>query len=85
MRRIVAGIDDRLKVAVPVYGCGFLHEDSAGSPIREDGDRAEGPMGRTLRPLALPAGVRAPILFVNGTNDFAYPLDKLYRKWYQLP
>src|SRR4029079_6138866 len=26
---IVAGLDDRFKVAVPVYGCGFLAEDSA--------------------------------------------------------
>ena len=25
---IVAGLDDRLKVAVPVYGCGFLGDDS---------------------------------------------------------
>src|SRR5438270_13201300 len=25
---IVAGLDDRLKVAVPVYGCGFLHQNS---------------------------------------------------------
>ncbi len=25
---IVAGLDDRLKVAVPVYACGFLGEDS---------------------------------------------------------
>ena len=26
---IVAGIDDRLKCAVPVYGCGFLGDNSA--------------------------------------------------------
>ena len=25
---IVAGLDERLAVAVPVYGCGFLHENS---------------------------------------------------------
>ena len=28
-------------------------------------------------------GVTCPILFVNGTNDFAYPLDS-YQKSYQL-
>src|SRR4029077_4672256 len=26
---IVAGLDHRLRVAVPVYGCGFIHENSA--------------------------------------------------------
>ena len=26
---IVAGLDNRFKAAVPVYGCGFLHENSA--------------------------------------------------------
>src|SRR5262249_5262137 len=26
---IVAGVDDRFKVAIPVYGCGFIHENSA--------------------------------------------------------
>ena len=26
---IVSGVDARLKVAVPVYGCGFLHDNSA--------------------------------------------------------
>lgn len=26
---IVAGVDNRFKAAVPVYGCGFLHENSA--------------------------------------------------------
>src|SRR5262245_46436657 len=29
---IVMGLDDRLKVAVPVYGCGFLHENSIWKP-----------------------------------------------------
>ena len=29
---IVAGLDQRFKVAMPVYGCGFLHENSAWVP-----------------------------------------------------
>jgi dienelactone hydrolase len=81
---IVAGIDDRLKVAVPVYGCGFLHEDSAWitrfekmSPEQRDRWVANFDPSRYL------PGVRAPILFVNGTNDFAYPLGS-YRKSYRL-
>ncbi len=82
---IVAGIDDRVKVAVPVYGCGFLDENSAWV---EPCFKKMGP-ARTRRwadlfdPSRYLPGVTCPILFVNGTNDFAYPLDS-YQKSYQL-
>jgi cephalosporin-C deacetylase-like acetyl esterase len=38
---IVAGVDDRLKAAVPVYGCGFLHENSVWKESRFDKVGAE--------------------------------------------
>ncbi len=82
---IVAGLDDRLKAAVPVYGCGFLHEDSVWKETRFDKMDA----GRRTRwveafdPSRYLGGVKCPILFLNGTNDFAYPLDS-YRKSYRL-
>jgi dienelactone hydrolase len=81
---IVAGIDDRIKVAVPVYGCGFLHEDSFWKPERFDAvpaDRRDRWV-ENFDPSKYLPGVRCPILFVNGTNDFAYPLDS-YRKSYR--
>ena len=81
---IVAGIDDRLKVAVPVYGCGFLQDDSAWLPrfarmSPEQKDR----WVKFFDPSRYLAGVSCPILFVNGTNDFAYPLGS-YQKSYRL-
>ncbi len=82
---IVAGIDSRLKVAVPVYGCGFLGDNS----VWKDGSLARmSPAARErwLRdfdPSRYLAGVRCPILFLNGTSDFAYPLDS-YQKSYRL-
>lgn len=81
---IVAGLDDRLKAAVPVYGCGFLHEDSVWKP-RLDGfpaDRRDRWVA-AFDPSRYLGGVRCPILFLNGTNDFAYPLDS-YQKSYRL-
>jgi len=30
---IIAGLDDRLQAAVPVYGCGFIHENSCWVPL----------------------------------------------------
>jgi dienelactone hydrolase len=81
---IVAGLDHRLKAAVPVYGCGFLHEDSVWKP-RLDGFPAarRDRWVKTFDPSVYLPGVKCPILFLNGTNDFAYPLDS-YRKCYEL-
>ncbi len=81
---IVTGIDDRLKVSAPVYGCGFLHENSAWLPRFEgmNPDQRDRWV-RQFDPSQYLAGVQCPILFVNGTNDFAYPLDS-YRKSYRL-
>ena len=82
---IVAAIDDRLKVAVPVYGCGFLGDNSVwrdGSLARMSPE-ARARWLRLFDPSQYLGGVRCPILFLNGTSDFAYPLDS-YRKSYRL-
>ena len=82
---IIAGLDDRLKAAVPVYGCGFLHENSAWKESRfdkmKDDDRTR--WVETFDPSRYLPSVKCPILFLNGTNDFAYPLDS-YQKCYGL-
>jgi dienelactone hydrolase len=82
---IVAGIDDRLKVAVPVYGCGFLDEGSywVGPHFKPMGPERTRRWADRFDPSRYLPGVTCPILFVNGTNDFAYPLD-IYRKSYRL-
>lgn len=81
---IVAGLDERLKVAVPVYGCGFLDQDSVWVPTFE----RMAPEQRhrwvvNFDPSRYLSRVGCPILFINGTNDFAYPLDS-YQQSYQL-
>src|SRR5262245_7807203 len=81
---IVAGLDDRLKVAVPVYGCGFIHENSAwnGHFAKMDADHKK-MWVKNFEPSQYLKDAKMPVLFVNGTNDFAYPLDS-YKKSYQL-
>jgi cephalosporin-C deacetylase-like acetyl esterase len=82
---IVAGLDDRFKVAVPVYGCGFLHENSFWKELRFDkfpADRRDRWVA-AFDPSRYLSKVKCPILFLNGTNDFAYPLDS-YKKSYEL-
>ena len=81
---IIAGLDHRLKVAVPVYGCGFLDQNSVWLATFEK-------MPPELRqrwvsffdPSQYLGGVNCPILFLNGSNDFAYPMDS-YQKCYRL-
>jgi hypothetical protein len=82
---VVAGLDDRLKVAVPVYGCGFLGDNSvwkAGS-LAKMSPEARARWLRDFDPSQYLGGVNCPILFLNGSNDFAYPLDS-YRASYRL-
>lgn len=83
---IVAGVDSRFRAAVPVYGCGFLHENSAWldrfsqmTPEQRDRWVALWDPSRYL-----PA-VSMPILLVNGTNDFAYPLDSYMKSFDAVP
>lgn len=82
---LTASLDPRFKVAVPVYGCGFLGDNS----VWKDGSLAAmTPEARTrwLRlfdPGSYLSHVRSPMLFLNGTTDFAYPLDS-YQKSYRL-
>jgi dienelactone hydrolase len=84
---LVSGIDHRLKVSVPVYGCGFLDKNSAWLEPRFAHMTQE---QRELwvacfDPSRYLAGVKCPILFVNGTNDFAYPLDSYQRSYEMVP
>jgi hypothetical protein len=74
-------------VAVPVYGCGFLGENSY---WKSNSLAAMTPESRELwlklfDPSAYLAGVCRPILFVNGTTDFAYPLDSYQKSYWLVP
>ncbi len=79
---IVAGVDSRFRLAILVYGCGFLHENSVWlrrfekmSPAQRERWIAQ------FDPSQYLCRVKCPIFFLNGANDFAYPLAS-YRKSY---
>jgi dienelactone hydrolase len=81
---IVAGVDRRFQAAVPVYGCGFLHENSAWLDrlAKMSPENRERWIGLWDPSKYLPA---VSILFVNGTNDFAYPLDSYMKSFDAVP
>jgi dienelactone hydrolase len=82
---ITSGVDARFKFAAPVYGCGFLGDNSAWL----DTFTGMGPeksakwLGLWDPSVYLPRSAM-PMLWVTGTNDFAYPMNSL-RKSYHLP
>ena len=84
---IVAGVDPRFKVAVPQYGCGFLQDNSAWNRNFFDPTKPEWPWRqqwvKLWDPSSYVGSATMPMLFINGSNDFAYPLDS-YMKTYAL-
>ena len=82
---IVSGIDHRFRFAVPVYGCGFLGDNSVWLPTFDQmgEQKAEKWLGWWDPSLYL-KDTTMPMLWVTGTNDGAYPLDSL-QKSYRLP
>lgn len=80
---LASGLDPRLKVTVPVYGCGYLHDNSAWLKDFETlGPDLAAQWVKNFDPSSYLQQANMPILFVNGTNDFAYPLDS-YQKSYR--
>jgi cephalosporin-C deacetylase-like acetyl esterase len=82
---ITAGVDSRFKFAVPVYGCGFLGDNSAWLKTFENMPPEKS--AKWLRfwdPSSHLPNSKMPMLWVTGTNDFAYPMDSL-QKSYRLP
>ncbi|MFH1719781.1 MAG: alpha/beta fold hydrolase [Planctomycetota bacterium] len=81
---IVAGLDNRFKAAVPVYGCGFLHENSVWlNQFAKMTPQQKDRWVQLWDPSMYVGSVAMPVFFVNGTNDFAYPPDS-YSKTYGL-
>jgi hypothetical protein len=82
---IASGVDNRFKFAVPVYGCGFLGEDSAWVPeFKQMGKERSELWLKQWDPAEYLKNTRIPIMWVTGTNDAAYFMDSL-QKSYQLP
>lgn len=84
---LVASLDDRFNAAVPVYGCGFLHE---GESVQKPSIDKLDPEHRSLwvkeyDPGSLLPRCHVPILFVNGTNDVHYVLDSYMKSYNAVP
>ena len=82
---IASSVDKRFAFAVPVYGCGFLGDNSAWLDMFKRIGKAHATRWLSLwdPSVYLPLS-SVPTLWVNGTNDNAYPMDS-HQKSYRLP
>jgi dienelactone hydrolase len=79
---IASGVDSRWKFAVPVYGCGFLSDNSVWLPDFERLGKEKAQKWVSLwDPSKYLGRAKMPFLWVDGTNDFAYPLDSLQKSY----
>jgi len=81
---IIAGVDSRFRCAAPVYGCGFTNETAFASAVTSLGPERASRWMRWWDPSVYLSRARMPILWVTGTNDFAYTFNAL-QKSYRLP
>ncbi|HUS80773.1 MAG TPA: acetylxylan esterase [Armatimonadota bacterium] len=79
---VIAGVDPRLKLAIPVYGCGYYLDTTFAPRVKAVGEEGADRWMRWWDPSAYLHNAAMPMLWVTGTNDFAYwfpALQKSYR------
>jgi dienelactone hydrolase len=82
---IVAGLDDRFKAAVPVYGCGYYDEsDVFGKDIAQLSPQGRAQWMKYFDPSVYLPYARSSLLFLNGNKDRFYNVVP-YFKTYNLP
>ena len=74
---ILAAADPRFAYAVPVYGCGFNYERPYW--IAGHDDSAMMKWGALWDPVVFLPYAHCPMLWVDGTNDFAFALSRVRR------
>lgn len=83
---IVAGVDPRLKLAVPVYGCGFYELCHYGpGPLSHLSEEHRQRWLDWWDPKNYLPGADLPMLWISGTNDFAFWLPGLQASYRATP
>ena len=79
-----AALDPRFKAAVPVFGCGFLDQNSNWMDwFNKMSPQSRAKWVALWDPSSYMSSTKVPMLFVNGGTDFAFPPDS-YAKTYDL-
>jgi dienelactone hydrolase len=76
---LVASTDERVKTAVPIYGCGYNYDAKKTAWGFPKLNAALTLFNKTLAPEAYAASIHGPILFLGATNDFHGWMDDAYQ------
>ncbi len=79
---ITSAVDTRFRFAAPVYGCGFLGENSTWlGTFEKMGAEKSATWLAWWDPSHYLKRTEMPVLWVNGSNDFAYPMDSWQKSY----
>ena len=81
---IIAGVDRRFKLAVPIYGCGFTDQHAFAGEVQKLGAERAARWMAWWDPSVYLGDALMPMLWVTGSNDFAYTMNALQLS-YRLP
>ena len=79
---MAASVDGRFAFAAPVYGCGYLDDNSAWRDSCGKGRYTKEEFAKwcaLFDPRHYLANAACDFLWIDGSNDFAYPLDSLQK------
>ncbi|CAJ0596498.1 unnamed protein product [Cylicocyclus nassatus] len=79
---MAASVDPRFAFAAPVYGCGFLDDNSVWKDKNGENGSTAAEFAKwcgLFDPRHYLAGAKCDFLWIDGSNDFAYPLDSLQK------
>lgn len=81
---MVAGLDNRFKAAVPVYGCGYYNEsDAFGKPLSELTPQYSDQWMKYFDPSVYLPFATTSLFFINGDKDFFYNMIPYYKTFNQ--
>jgi dienelactone hydrolase len=82
---IVAGIDNRFKAAVPVYGCGYHDQTIFKRYFKEVSPEDKSVWMQTIDPSNYIGFTKCPVLFVNGNTDGCFDILPWYKTTLLVP
>jgi hypothetical protein len=82
---IIAGVDDRFRFAVPVYGCGHYLETTFADSVKKAGADHGARWMQWWDPSNYLPKAGMPMLWVTGSNDFAYWFPALQKSYRLIP
>lgn len=78
---LFAGVDERLRFAIPVYGCGFYDDTIFGGTVAKLPSNESALWWRQWDASLYLPSVKIPMLWVNGTNDHFFWLPAWQRSY----